>query len=134
MLTLDPDSPVPLVDQLVRALRAAIAAGEIRPGAELPPVRQLASDLDINLNTVARAYRQLQDRGLVHSARGRGTRVSAATETPAMARRLSVRRLASAIGSALADAKLSGLGAADVLAVMDAQLELFWGAASRRRA
>jgi hypothetical protein len=51
-----------------------------------------------------------------------------------MARRLSVRRLASAIGSALADAKLAGLGAADVLAVMDAQLELFWGAASRRRA
>jgi DNA-binding transcriptional regulator YhcF (GntR family) len=134
MVTLDPDSSVPLVDQLVRALRTAIAAGVLTPGMELPPVRQLASDLDINLNTVARAYRLLQDRGLVHMARGRGTRVSAATETPAIARRLSVSRLAASIGDAFADAKLAGIGAPDVLGVMDEQIDSFWGRTGRRRA
>jgi DNA-binding transcriptional regulator YhcF (GntR family) len=134
MITLDMDSPVPLIEQLVRVLRIAIASEELRPGAELPPVRQLASDLDINLNTVARAYRLLQDRGLVHTARGRGTRVSAATETPTVARRLSLRRLSASVGDTLADAKLAGVDAADVGAVLDEQFELFWGKPVRRRA
>lgn len=134
MITLDPDSSVPLVDQLARALRAAIAAGEVRPGMELPPIRQLASDLDINLNTVARAYRLLQDRGLVQSSRGRGTKVSSATETPAVPRQLALRRLAAAIGEALTDARLTGIGVDDVRSVLDAQVESFWGTDVRRRA
>jgi DNA-binding transcriptional regulator YhcF (GntR family) len=134
MITVDPDSPVPLIEQLTRALRAAIAAGHIRPGSELPPVRQLANDLDINLNTVARAYRLLQDRGLVQSARGRGTRVCAVVETPAVPKRLAMRRLTASIGDALADARLTGLGAADVQAVLNAQFDALWGADAQRRA
>ena len=55
MLIVRLDSEVPLVEQIVRGIRTSIATGAIREGDELPPVRQLANDLGINLNTVARA-------------------------------------------------------------------------------
>ncbi len=130
MLTIDLASDVPLVDQIVRAIRVAIACGEVRPGAELPPVRQLASDLAINLNTVARAYRVLHGRGLVHSARGRSTRVTSALEKPSEAKPLAAGCVSEAMRNALADAKLTGLGRDDAQAIIDEQLESFWGASS----
>ena len=128
MVTIDLDSDVPLVDQIVRAIRVAIACGAVRPGAELPPVRQLANDLAINLNTVARAYRVLHSRGLVHSARGRSTRVTSALEKPSEAEPIAAERISDAIRNALADAKLAGLGRYDAQGIIDEQLESFWGA------
>ncbi|MEW6278583.1 MAG: GntR family transcriptional regulator, partial [Candidatus Eremiobacterota bacterium] len=73
MIRIQVDSTVPLVEQLQQELRRAIARGEVGPGDPLPPVRQLAADLGINWNTVARAYRALELEGLVSTARGRGT-------------------------------------------------------------
>ena len=127
MLTIDLDSDVPLVDQIVRAIRVAIACGAVRPGAELPPVRQLANDLAINLNTVARAYRVLHSRGLVHSARGRSTRVTSALEKPPGGEPIVVERVSHAIRNALADAKLAGFGRHDAQEIIDEQMESFWG-------
>lgn len=75
LLTIHPDRSTPLAEQIVGALRRAIATGAVRVGDELPPVRQLAADLAVNLNTVSRAYQVLQDAGLIRTARGRGTRV-----------------------------------------------------------
>jgi GntR family transcriptional regulator len=107
MLTIRLDSEVPLVDQIVRGVRAAIAEGVVLPGDELPPVRQLANDLGINLNTVARAYRALEGRGLVRTARGRGTLVTAATESPPSGD--SADRVNEAVRDAFVDAKLAGI-------------------------
>jgi len=75
LLTIHPDRSTPLAEQIVAALRRAIATGAVQVGDELPPVRQLASDLSVNLNTVSRAYQALQEAGLIRTARGRGTRV-----------------------------------------------------------
>ncbi len=75
LLTIHPDRSTPLTEQIVSALRRAIATGVVVVGDELPPVRQLAADLAVNLNTVSRAYQVLQDAGLIRTARGRGTRV-----------------------------------------------------------
>ena len=71
-IRIDLDDVRPLEDQIAAALRQSLAQGGVAPGAELPSVRQLASDLGVHWNTVARAYRRLADEGLVSVRRGRG--------------------------------------------------------------
>ena len=60
----------PVYRQIANQVRDAIAAGKLAAGSRLPAVRTLASDLGVNLNTVARAYRQLAEEGFLH-IRGR---------------------------------------------------------------
>ena len=126
MLSVQLDSEEPLADQIVRGFRAALARGDLAPGAELPPVRQLANDLGINLNTVARAYRFLQQSGLVHSARGRGTRVTAVLEAPAEPKQVALTRLHERVLTVLADAKLADLDRGDAQRVIETQLDVLW--------
>ena len=126
MLTIRLDSPLPLVDQIRTGIRQAIAAGELGPGDALPTVRQLASDLGINLNTVARAYRQLEADGLVSTRRGRGTVVEAAREArhePAESVR---QRIGEQIRTVLADARLAGLSAADMKRLIAEESQALW--------
>ena len=72
-LTLDPTSAEPLVEQLRRQLTWQIAAGQLKPGDRLPPVRGLARQLSINLHTVRNAYQRLETDGLVQTHQGSGT-------------------------------------------------------------
>src|SRR6476469_825952 len=69
----DTRSPTPIYAQLDRAIRASIATGALEPGAQLPTVRQLAVDLAVNANTVARVYAQLEKDGVLETRRGVGT-------------------------------------------------------------
>ncbi len=126
MLTIRLDSDEPLADQIVRGFRAALARGDLPPGAELPPVRQLAADLGINLNTVSRAYRLLQQSGLVHTARGRGTRVTATLEAPAEPKRVALTRFHERVLTVLADAKLADLDRDDAQRVIETELDVLW--------
>lgn len=73
----DPKDPTPLYAQLERAIRTAIATGRLQPGAQLPTVRQLAVDLHVNANTVARVYAALERTEVVETQRGVGTFVRA---------------------------------------------------------
>ena len=73
----DPKDPTPLYAQLERAIRTAIATGKLQPGAQLPTVRQLAVDLHVNANTVARVYAALERTEVVETQRGVGTFVRA---------------------------------------------------------
>jgi GntR family transcriptional regulator len=68
--------PMPIYAQLEQTIRFAIATGKLRPGEQLPTVRQLAVDLRVNANTVARVYAELERGGLVETKRGVGTFVS----------------------------------------------------------
>ena len=67
---------VPIYHQIVTQVKHLVAAGRLKPGQELPPIRLLAQQLLINPNTVARAYRELEAAGIVSSRRGAGTHVS----------------------------------------------------------
>jgi GntR family transcriptional regulator len=69
--------PTPLYAQLTRAIQFAIATGKLRIGDQLPTVRQMAVDLRINANTVARVYTELERTGIVETRRGVGTFVCA---------------------------------------------------------
>jgi GntR family transcriptional regulator len=78
-LTIDLDSKAPIYEQVSNAIKERIARGDLKEGAQLPPVRQLAGDLGVNLNTIATAYRQLQTEGLVTVKHGSGVVVNART-------------------------------------------------------
>ncbi len=74
---IDAGHPTPLYHQLERAIRFAIATGKLALGDQLPTVRQLAVDLRINANTVAKVYAELERTGVVETRRGVGTFVKA---------------------------------------------------------
>ena len=77
LFSLSPSHPMPLYAQLTRAIRFAIATGRLRIGEQLPTVRQLAVELRVNANTVAKVYAELERSGVLETRRGVGTFVSA---------------------------------------------------------
>jgi len=77
LYNVDPSDPTPIYAQLERAIRFAIATERLIVGDRLPTVRQLAVDLRINANTVARVYSELERAGIVETRRGVGTFVCA---------------------------------------------------------
>lgn len=120
ILTIDPRDATPIYAQLERGLRAAIATGRLQPGDQLPTVRQLAVDLRVNANTVARVYTELERAGVIETRRGVGSFISA---TPAQAHppREHERRLRAFITRVLADADALGFTADDVMGALRAQ-------------
>ncbi len=74
---LDLHSGVPVYRQIIDQVRGALASGSLATGDQLPTVRQLAVDLEINPNTVVRAYRELELGGLIETHQGTGTFISA---------------------------------------------------------
>ncbi len=76
LLKVDLESTQPLHDQLAGQLRLAIAGGDLATGEKLPPARELARSLGINMHTMLRAYQLLRDEGLLEVRRGRGTIVT----------------------------------------------------------
>ena len=73
---LDAASGIPIYRQIIEQVKVAISSGELKAGDQLPTVRQLAVDLSINLNTVIRAYRELELEGFLDMQQGTGTFVS----------------------------------------------------------
>jgi GntR family transcriptional regulator len=72
-LELDFRSGIPIYLQVVERIKESIASGRLKPGDQLPTVRALALDLRVNFNTVARAYRLLDESGVISTQQGRGT-------------------------------------------------------------
>ena len=75
-LSIDSESSVPIYIQIEDSIHSLIAAGQIQPGEQLPTIRELAADIRVNLNTVARAYFELDREGVISTQRGRGTFVT----------------------------------------------------------
>lgn len=103
----DSTSPTPIYAQLDRSIRAAIATGQLQPGARLPTVRQLAVDLAVNANTVARVYAQLERDGILETRRGVGTFVRE-SPSPQAARAHRERELRELIRRFVGDSALLG--------------------------
>ena len=75
-ISIDPKSGVPLYRQIIESVKFAIARGDLGPGDRLPTVRQLAVDLEVNPNTVIRAYREMEIEGALDTQQGSGTFVT----------------------------------------------------------
>jgi len=72
-LEIDFRSGIPIYVQIVERIKEMIASGRIKPGDQLPTVRTLALELRVNFNTIARAYRILDQAGIISTQQGRGT-------------------------------------------------------------
>ena len=114
MFQIDTNHPTPLYAQLERAIRFAIATGKLNIGDQLPTVRQLAVELRINANTVAKVYAELERSGVVETRRGVGTFVSA-RPNEAASRRERDRHLRELTEHFIAESHTRGFSIDDVI-------------------
>lgn len=128
------DDPTPIYAQLERAIRFAIATNKLRLGEQLPTVRQLAVDLKINANTVAKVYAELERTGILETRRGIGTFVR--TEQTVMAMRVMrsdrQRELREFGNRILAEAHSLGIPLEEVIKELETKLDDKSAAANRR--
>jgi GntR family transcriptional regulator len=117
-VSIDPRDATPIYAQLERGLRAAIATSRLRPGDQLPTVRQLAVELRVNANTVARVYGELERAGVIETRRGVGSFVSA-TPIQAHPPRERDRRLRAFVTRVLADADAAGFSFEDLVTALE---------------
>lgn len=110
---LDTGSGVPVYRQLIDQVQVGIATGVLSPGHQIPTVRQVAVDLAINPNTVMRAYRELEIRGVLDTQQGTGTFISA--QKPRLDDDDRLRRLDQLIDEFMARAGTGGFTLEDVL-------------------
>ena len=121
-ITIDETDRRPIYQQVVDEIKSLIAAGELQEGSSLPPVRQVAADLGVNLNTIAFAYRELQKAGLIKVRHGAGAVVIARGIAQDNEERLQAKLM-----PALTDLILSGLTRAEVIALVNNALNTLIG-------
>jgi len=115
MFHIDPNHPTPLYAQLERSIRFAIATGKLGIGEQLPTVRQLAVDLRINANTVAKVYAELERAGVLEPRRGVGTFVIAQPEEASLGRRDREKHLRELADHFIAETGTRGFSLDDVI-------------------
>jgi GntR family transcriptional regulator len=118
-LTLDSGDKRPIYQQISDGIKDSIARGNLREGMTLPSVRQVAGDLGIYLNTVAIAYRQLQDEGFVTVRHGTGAVISSRSPHP-----VGHAELLKPLHTALTQLVLSGLTHREIVAAVREELAL----------
>lgn len=111
-LVVDPELEIPPYQQVVEQIRAAIERGELTPQSPLPTVRQLAGDLGIAPNTVARAYSELQSEGWLVGDGRRGTRV--AGNVPQLNRKARLRSLRDTVAAFAESLRHRGFSAQEI--------------------
>jgi len=102
-------SGIPVYRQIIHQVQAAIAAGRLKPGDQLPTIRALHQQLDVNPNTVAKAYRELQHLGLVSAEHGSGCFVSVPPEAPKLSAREKKARVNELSARIAAEARSHGI-------------------------
>ena len=112
-ITIDSESSVPIYIQIEDSIHSLIAAGQLQPGEQLPTIRELAADIRVNLNTVARAYFELDREGVISTQRGKGTFVSGKPDDAQIARKR-LKLLHSIIETALEEAQRLGYTADEI--------------------
>jgi GntR family transcriptional regulator len=116
LVTLSSDDGRPVFRQIVDEIQRAVAIGLLKPDEPLPAVRQLASELKLNANTVQHAYRALEAEGTVYVKRGLGTFVSPQARVPAGRQATVARQLAERM---LREAYRHGILASDLIAALE---------------
>ena len=117
IVTIDPKDRRAVYQQVADSIRAFIAAGQLAEEQALPPVRQLAVDLGVNFNTIAAAYRELRDDGLLTVKHGSRARVA-----PRTAGKHSEKELRRPLRDALAKMVLAGFRRGDILSMVNDEL------------
>lgn len=120
-LRIDPDGAVPIYVQIVHTIKHHVATGKLKPGEQLPTVRELATSLRINPNTVARAYDQLDSDRVITTQPGRGTYVREHPDEAHLAR-VRQEQLKALMDSVVGKALSMGYAVDEIRATFDAQM------------
>lgn len=119
----DTSSRLPIYRQLVEQVRRGVATGRLKPGERLPSVRQLSRELVVNPNTVARAYSELEQAGVLHTRQGLGAFVAEpSVDTTKKSRR---ERLVAMLDELLTEAVHLGFTRDELLSMVQSRLERF---------
>jgi GntR family transcriptional regulator len=116
---LNEHSGVPVYRQLMDQVHGALAAAKLKPGDQLPTIRQVAVDLAINPNTVTRAYREMEIRGLLETQQGTGTFI--ADQQPETDTRARTKQLEQLVTEMVARAGASGLTTNELIEALKKQ-------------
>jgi GntR family transcriptional regulator len=116
MASIDIDSEVAVYVQIENHVQFGVAAGRLKPGDQLPSVRELSERLEVNPNTVAKAYRDLEVMGIVYTRRGMGVFINQGAE--AKCRDKSWSRLVGRLHQTAAEAKSAGMDEKEVVEVV----------------
>jgi GntR family transcriptional regulator len=120
LFDVQPESPVPIYEQIVAQVIFGIASGDLGVGALIPSVRDLAVRIRVHPNTVAKAYQDLERQGVVATKRGRGMEVTA--EAPAVCRARRQEIVRGRLREALREAASSALAPEDIRRLVDEEL------------
>lgn len=116
-LKVDAGSGVPLYLQITGSIQQAVDSGYLEPGEQLPSVRELAIELTVSPNTVARAYRELEREGLIMTRQGRGTFIS--TRAEVLSRKRRRRALQSDMQKLVSRARLLDVTLEELIAMLN---------------
>ena len=120
-LEFDFRSGIPIYVQVVERIKERLAAGKLKPGDQLPTVRSMALELRVNFNTIARAYRILDESGIISTQQGRGTYILE-MPTPEVAGNIRLEALKELTRRYLADAERLGISPEELEQAVDIQL------------
>jgi len=121
ILVVERSSDEPVYEQIAREIRERVASGELLPGTPLPTVRTLASDLGVNLNTVARAYWLLEEEGFVRIRDRSGAEVIAPARKPSLDR----EKLRQELRGLLARLRQAGISPEELRRLADREIACF---------
>jgi GntR family transcriptional regulator len=127
----EPDGPVPIYEQIVAQVIYGVAAGALGPGLTIPSVRELAERLRVNPNTIARAFQELERKGVVAARRGLGMEVTA--EAPGLCRARRQELVRERIRAALREAASSALTPDQIRKIVDEELTRVNGKRNREK-
>jgi GntR family transcriptional regulator len=121
LLDVQPDAPTPIYEQIVTQVIFAVASGAVPAGELVPSVRELAARLLVNPNTVARAFQELERRGVLAAQRGRGMEVTA--DGPRLCRTERQAIIRQRVGDAVAEALGAGLTVDEIRKLVESDLK-----------
>lgn len=120
MIKVDPKSFIPIYEQIKKDMRSRISLGTLKPNEPLPSIRELATELIINPNTVARAYRELEQEGFIYTRKGKGCYVSSDSSTLVKEERANL--LKQALDKAIEEARKHNLNDGEIMSVFEKRL------------
>ena len=120
-LTINLESGVPIYMQVVDRIKQMVVSGQLQPGQQIPTIRQLATDLRVNYNTVGRAYLILDQEGVISTQQGRGTYIASHLDE-GQVQKLRMSKLRSMFGQVIREAQVLGYSREEIEQIVEEEL------------
>ncbi len=120
-LTINLESGVPIYMQVVDRIKQMVVSGQLQPGQQIPTIRQLATDLRVNYNTVGRAYLILDQEGVISTQQGRGTYIASHLDE-GQVQKLRMGKLRSMFGQVIREAHVLGYSRKEIERIVEEEL------------